>query len=101
MPFIDIHRLMQIAGPEREADREIDLTGLSPEAALARIDAVLREARPEEHRIIVRFPPATEAGGETLFLPVGRHLLALRRAGRIRRLEPIPDLGAGFYLERS
>ncbi len=99
MPYIDIRELMQIAGPEREADLEIDLAGLSPEAARARIDETLRRAAPDACRVIFRFPPATEGSGETLFQPVGRHLLSLRRAGRIRRLEQLQDLGAGFYVE--
>jgi hypothetical protein len=77
----------------------LDLAGLDAAQALARLDAVIdRSPARGPAAYAVTFPCPAGDGSETLFLPVGRHLLAARRAGRVSRCLPLPD-GNGYYFE--
>ena len=77
----------------------LDLHGLDPAEALARLDAVIDASTAQgPAAYAVTFPPPAGDGRETLFLPIGRHLLAARRAGRVNRCLPLPD-GNGYYFE--
>jgi hypothetical protein len=99
MPFFDENPLSRLALQPDHTDSELDLRGLSPAEALERVDHALTECRPST-RILIRFEPAGEDGRETLFLPIGRHLLAARRNGRLKHCLPIAD-GAGYFVETS
>ena len=49
--------------------------------------------------VVVRLDPAGPDTGETLFQPIGRLLLDLRRKGQLSKLSPLPHhAGSGFYL---
>jgi hypothetical protein len=49
--------------------------------------------------VAIRLSPPPEGGGETLFLPVGRQLLAARKRGWIARMSPLPAHdGLGYFV---
>ena len=74
------------------------LRALARAEAEARLAATLAAARPAATTLLVRLDPATPTSGETLFLPIGRALLAARQAGRVLRFAPLPEsAGAGFH----
>lgn len=99
MPFFDENPLAKLALQPGHADGELDLRGLTSGEALDRIEQVLAKCKPST-RLLIRFEPAGEDGRETLFLPVGRHLLTARRDGRLKHCLPIAD-GAGYFVETS
>lgn len=99
MPYFDIDEAMKYASEKLAADREIDLSDQTPQQAIATLEQLLTEQRGQSAAIIIRFPPASESSGETLFQPVGRWLLEQRKNGRIRSLQNLLALGAGFYIE--
>ena len=98
-PQFDANPLTTLASLIPDADAELDLRGLRAEQAVAEVERLL-EAGPERGARVfrVRFDPPDRAGAETLFLPVGRHLLAARRAGRLARCLPLPT-GEGYVIE--
>ncbi|WJW76024.1 hypothetical protein QVG61_02730 [Thiohalobacter sp. IOR34] len=99
MPYFDIDEAMRYASDRIEADSTLDLGKLPAAEALATLEAALEERRAAGGSMIVRFQPAAPGSGETLFQPVGRWLLAQKRAGRLRRVSNLLELGAGFYIE--
>lgn len=96
MPHFDENPLAKLALKPGDADRELDLSGLPPAKALERIEQFLTECRPSS-RVLIRFEPAAHDGRETLFLPIGRHLLAARRERRLKQCLPTAD-GAGYFV---
>lgn len=94
---LDIDRLL---GYRAHAEYELDLRGLDWLHAEASLERMLERSRFRPPRsVLVLIDPATEGGGETLFQPVGRYLLAARRKGLLTRLSPLPaDKGAGYYM---
>jgi hypothetical protein len=99
MPYFDIDEAMKYAGEKIDADVGIDLADLDADSALAELEKAFSERAESMHSMVIRFPPASEGSGETLFQPVGRWLLAQRKAGRISKLENLLSLGTGFYVE--
>ena len=96
MPHFEDNPLQHMALLSNEAETVLDLHGMDPEAALQRVDAMIQTAA--VNSCLIRFDGAREDGKETLFLPLGRHLLAERKAGRLLRCLPIPE-GDGYYVE--
>jgi len=81
-----------------EADADLDLRGLTVEEALAQVAGLLaapRDSGPRSYRLL--FDPPSGDGRETLFQPLGRQLLAARRAGTLGSCLPLAD-GAGYYI---
>ena len=98
---VEIRRLRRFLTDRGEADYELDLTGLGLPAALASIDRMVERQRfrraPRSVRI--KLDPAGPLSGETLFLPVGRHLVRLMRRKLVARCRPLPNTsGAGFIV---
>ncbi len=96
MPHFPSNPLENLALAPGAVDRTLELADDAPEAALAAVDAALADAAAGE-TLLFRFPPPAGDGRETLFQPLGRHLLAARRAGRIARCLPAAD-GAGYVV---
>ena len=94
-------RLKRLLDRHGMADYELDLTRLDLAHAIASIDRMVERQRFRDagRSVVVRIDPATPESGQTLFGPLGRHLLDLRRRGLIATLQPLdPRRGAGFNL---
>lgn len=98
-PHFDDNPLSRLAFLTPQADAELDLRGLTKRSALAAIERLLEAGpTPARRTYRVRFDPADGERGETLFLPVGRRLLAARRAGELARCLPLQS-GDGYFIE--
>jgi hypothetical protein len=97
MPFFDADPLARLAAQPEATDRTIDLRGIGNDEALARIERLLAEAADAE-RLLILFDAAADDGRETLFLPLGRRLLAARRDGRLQRCLPLQG-GSGYFVQ--
>lgn len=97
MPHFPDNPLDKLAIKPGDADAELDLGGEDVDSALARLDELLAAPRGNAHSYCIRFDPPAGDGRETLFQPVGRHLLAARRAGRIASCLPLSD-GTGYVI---
>lgn len=102
MPYFDPDESRKFLGEAGSDCEELDLRGLSREIALDRLDHAVAPVRNGQCvRLRVRIDPPTPGGGETLFQPVARHLLAIRRNRGILHFLPLqPNDGAGFIVER-
>lgn len=88
---------------ENPSTETLDLRGLDREDALCRLDrAVAPLANAAAQPLFVRIDSPEEAGGETLFQPVGRHLLDAVRRHLVERVLPVQQAegGGGFVVER-
>lgn len=108
MPFLGADKTWRLASDPDEADFELDLRGAGKEfaaLAIARMPQFVAE-RGAKHRsvgrpvsVVIRIDPATPTSGETLFLPVGRQLLAARKLGLVTRVSLLSDEdGGGFHV---
>ena len=97
MDDVDLKRL---TGYDDRAEYELDLRGLDLAHARESVARMIERSRFLDPRsIIVRLDPAGPDSGETLFQPIGRQLLGLRRKGRLAKLSPLPPhAGSGYYL---
>ena len=102
MPFFDPDEARKFLGDDSGTAEETDLRGLPLAEALRRLDRAIAPVTPDRpSRLKISIDPAVPGGGETLFVPLARHLLAARRERRILHFLPIqPDGGAGFFVER-
>ena len=101
MPFFEQNPLSGLGGTGQRAEAELDLRGLAFDEALRRVETLLTGERAGgAFSYLIRFDPAVPGGGETLFLPLGRRLLAARRAGILDSCLPLPD-GAAYYIGLS
>lgn len=94
-------RLERLLSRGGEAEYELDLTGLDLPHSLASIDRMVERQRfrPEPRSVKISLDPATPDSGETLFLPIGRHLIGLMRRELVSRCQPMPNTaGAGFLV---
>lgn len=84
-----------------DAEAVLDLREASREAAEASLRDLLERSRFGPRRsVAIRISPPPSGGGETLFQPVGRLLLAARKRGWIERLQTLPAHdGIGFYVQ--
>ena len=99
MPHFATNPLKTLGRQAAEAEAELDLRGLSVADALASVDRLISDPsadKPRSYRLC--FDPASGDGTETLFQPLGRHLLQARRAGQLQSCLPLPD-GNGYYIE--
>ncbi len=96
MPHFEDNPLQHMAQLANDAETTLDLYGLDPDTAVQRVNAMIATAKARS--CLIRFDGARDDGVETLFLPLGRHLLAERKAGRLTRCLPVPD-GNGYYVE--
>lgn len=96
MPSFDDNPLQHLALLSADAEVTLDLRGLDHDTALNHVTALIET--PEAGSYLIRFDGARNDGVETLFQPLGRQLLAARKAGQLTRCLPIPD-GDGYYIE--
>jgi hypothetical protein len=96
MPYFDQNPLEQLALQAGTADARLDLRGLDQADALGRIDELLVNGDHSRTWLVCFDPPASD-GKETLFLPVGKRLLAARREGRLSSCLPASD-GTGYVI---
>ena len=94
----DISRLFKSSA---QAETEINLHGLSLDEAVEQVETALEEFKSEGTRtILIRIGQVTDIGGQTLFQPIGKLLLDLKRDKQLARCEPVHDgEGAAFYVE--
>jgi hypothetical protein len=98
MPHFESNPLEALALQPGEAEAQLDLRGLAPDAALAQVNRLLAESAANGPRSYeLRFDPPRGDGAETLFLPLGRLLLQARRAGQLESCLPLAD-GAGYFI---
>lgn len=96
MPTYESNPLENLKIDSQDADEVIDLDDPDPASSLTRVEQLIRTA-PAGRSFLIRFPPASGDGRETLFQPLGRMLLGERREGRLSSCLPSPE-GTGFYL---
>lgn len=82
------------------AEAVLDLRQASRDQAETSLRELLERSRFGPRRTVaIRLAPPPEGGGETLFQPVGRLLLAARKRGWIERLQTLPAYdGIGFFV---
>jgi hypothetical protein len=102
LPSTELRKLRRLLGGSQDSEYELDLTGLDLAHSLASIDRMVERQRfrSEGRSVLVHLDPATATSGETLFQPIGQHLLALLRQKLIVKCRPrVGDKGSGFFLE--
>lgn len=99
-PAMDDVDLKRLVGYDDTAEYELDLCGLDLAHATESVKRMVERSRFLASRsVIVRLDPAGPDTGETLFQPIGRLLLDLRRKGLLSKLSPLPHFaGSGYYL---
>lgn len=101
MPYFDDFYAAKLRGGHglEEADEIVDLRGVTLEGAQAIVREIIEFKRVKAVSIAFRIDGAAPGGGETLFQPLGRTLLAARRKGAVQRLEILPAQdGQGFFV---
>ncbi len=101
LPPVDERRLTRLLESGVEADYELDLRGLDLPHGLASIDRMVERQRfrGESRSVFVTLDPATPDSGETLFQPVGRHLLDLMRHHLVAQCKPqVGEEASGFLV---
>ena len=99
MPTFPSNPLENLAIEAGAIDEIVELGAIDTAGALARVEKLIAEAPPGRcYRL--NFPPPEGDGRETLFLPLGRHLLEARRAARLSSCLPTAD-GCGFVIRIS
>ena len=100
MPFFKDEELRRLTGFRDSAEYELDLRGLDLAHAQASIARMLERSRFRAPRtVVVRIEKATATSGETLFRAIGRQLVEAMKASLVRRCRPLPESGAGFWVE--
>ncbi|MEQ9574093.1 MAG: hypothetical protein RLN77_00785 [Rhodospirillales bacterium] len=99
-PHMDDVELKRLTGYDDAAENELDLRGLDLAHATESVNRMVERSRFRAPRsVVVRLDPAGPDTGETLFQPIGRLLLDLRRKGLLAKLTPLPHYaGSGYYL---
>ncbi|MGY6569074.1 MAG: hypothetical protein ACXIVE_08770 [Salinarimonas sp.] len=102
MPHFDPHYADKLLGSLgiSNADAVLDLRGANgPQAEASVQDLIERSLFMPPRSVAIRLDPPPEGGGETLFLPVGRQLLAARKRGWVARMNPLPAHdGLGYFV---
>lgn len=96
-----LRRVKRLIAAGGDTEYELDLRGLDLPHSLASINrmAERQRFRDEERSVYVRLDPAEVGKSETLFQPLGRHLLDLMRKGLVSHCRPTAEEGAlGFVL---
>jgi len=102
MPHFDEFYAGKLRGSLGVAEAEVilDLRGAVRETAAASLQDFLERSRfAARTSVAVLLDSPPEGGGETLFQPVGKALLAAKRRGWVERLQTLPARdGLGFYV---
>lgn len=84
------------------AEWELDLCGLDALHARASVERMIERNRfGDPKNVLIRYDPAKPGGGETLFQPLCRLLIAYLKRGWVTRVNPLSAEigGGGFYVE--
>jgi hypothetical protein len=83
-----------------DAESILDLRGAERAQGVASVEVLIESSRfGPAKSVAVLLDPPRGIGDETLFQPVGRLLLAAKRAGTVDRLQTLPARdGLGFYV---
>ncbi|WP_419902818.1 hypothetical protein [Kiloniella sp.] len=75
------------------ADFELDLTGLDLRHSLESIRQMIERQRRRRsiRSVLIRLDPPVPGNGETLFRPVGKHLVELLKKEMVSRVKPYAD----------
>ena len=95
---LNVEGLIDTSG---RADYELDLTGLDLAHALESIRQMIERQRQRTttRSVLIRLDPPRAGGGETLFRPIGDHLVAALKKGMITKVRPYADeTCSGFIL---
>ncbi|MEH6632393.1 MAG: hypothetical protein V7776_16375 [Halopseudomonas aestusnigri] len=87
---LDFNDLIDRSG---HADFELDLTGLDLRHSLESIRQMIERQRRRRRirSVLIRLDPPVPGNGETLFRPVGKHLVELLKKEMISRVKPYAD----------
>jgi len=96
MPTFPGNPLENLAFDPETIDQVIELGDASAQQALDEVEQLLKNGSPGLC-LCLRFPPAKGDGKQTLFQPLGHHLLQARREGRLERCLPASD-GCGYVI---
>lgn len=96
MPYFDENPLEKLAAQAGDAEATLDLRGLPATEAMNQVEQLISYGS-EQTTWLIRFDAASDDGRETLFQPLGRRLLAARRAGLLASCLPAAD-GAGYLI---
>lgn len=96
MPYFEDNPLDRLALQPGDADTTLDLRGMAADQALLTVEQLLAAPNPGGSCLLL-FDPSANDGRETLFLPLGRRLLAARRNGQLSRCLPAAD-GSGYFI---
>ena len=91
-----------IAGGSSDTDYELDLRGLDLPHSLGSINRMVERQRfrDSERSVYVRLDPAEGGASQTLFQPLGRHLLDFMRKGLVAHCRPDAEEGRlGFVVQ--
>lgn len=94
MPTFDSNPLENLALSANDADVVIDFSDTKKDQALQELAEQIEQA-PHGQTLCVTFEAAKGDGTETLFQPLGRYLLELRRNGKLSSYLPLKN-GSGF-----
>jgi hypothetical protein len=99
MPFLKDEDLRRLTGIDESAEYELDLCGIDRIHGEASVERMLERSRFRPPRdVVVRIDKASPTSGATLFQPIGRLLVDAMKAGIVRRCNPLPEIGAGFWV---
>ncbi|TQV79572.1 hypothetical protein [Denitrobaculum tricleocarpae] len=99
---MDERKLTRFLDVNSDAEYELDLRGLDLPHSVASIDRMVERQRFRDDARSVRIglEPASAGSGETLFGPIGRHLVELMKKGLVAKTRPIANIdGGGFRVE--
>jgi hypothetical protein len=97
---MDFLNQMSNGGPDpAEAEVKVDLSGMEKQAALAKLDTVVKYCKKSSAAsLFVSFDPAKPGAGETLFQPVARYFKFEKFNGYVLSAQPVmtPEKGGLF-----
>jgi hypothetical protein len=84
-----------------EAEVKLDLLGMEKEAALQKLDSVVKYCKKSSAAsLYVYFDPAKPGAGETLFQPVARYFKFEKHNGYILQALPVmTEKSGGFFVK--
>ena len=102
MPFFEPDEARKMLADTSVTEDVLDLRGLSRMDALRRLDTAINAPPDGKSRsLLIRLESPEEAGGETLFQPIGQRLLKAKRRSLIDRVLTVqqPGGGGGYLIE--
>jgi hypothetical protein len=99
MPYFKDEDIRRLTGIHESAEYELDLCGIDRLHGEASIKRMLERSRFRPPRdVVIRIDRASPTSGATLFQPIGRLLVEAMKTGIVLRCNPLPEIGAGFWV---